>query len=98
MIQVVKILMTKHCKGKISGLRDQVGSPDFKPGLKLLGVLFMNSFLGVANVCNCSDNKEQWAQINLPHYLIVAENTEADSLIGPEAPKTHASQDDRPLK
>uniref|UniRef100_A0A8C3JZY6 NFKB activating protein n=1 Tax=Calidris pygmaea TaxID=425635 RepID=A0A8C3JZY6_9CHAR len=35
--------------------------------------------------------------INLPHYLIVAENTEADSLIGPEAPKTHASQDDRPL-
>uniref|UniRef100_A0A8C9NT04 NFKB activating protein n=1 Tax=Serinus canaria TaxID=9135 RepID=A0A8C9NT04_SERCA len=36
-------------------------------------------------------------KINLPHYLIVAENTEADSLIGPEAPKTHASQDDRPL-
>uniref|UniRef100_A0A663EQL8 NFKB activating protein n=1 Tax=Aquila chrysaetos chrysaetos TaxID=223781 RepID=A0A663EQL8_AQUCH len=26
-----------------------------------------------------------------------SENTEADSLIGPEAPKTHASQDDRPL-
>lgn len=37
-------------------------------------------------------------RFNLPHYLIVAENTEADSLIGPEAPKTHASQDDRPLK
>ncbi|NXK98210.1 NKAPL protein, partial [Formicarius rufipectus] len=26
-----------------------------------------------------------------------SKNTEADSLIGPEAPKTHASQDDRPL-
>ncbi|XP_025065699.1 NF-kappa-B-activating protein isoform X2 [Alligator sinensis] len=26
-----------------------------------------------------------------------SENTEADSLIGPEAPKSHASQDDRPL-
>lgn len=36
--------------------------------------------------------------INPPHYLVVAENMEADSLIGPEAPKTHASQDDRPLK
>lgn len=36
--------------------------------------------------------------INLPHNSTVAENTEADSLIGPEAPKTHASQDDRPLK
>uniref|UniRef100_A0A8C2U5S3 NFKB activating protein n=1 Tax=Coturnix japonica TaxID=93934 RepID=A0A8C2U5S3_COTJA len=35
--------------------------------------------------------------IDLLHYLIIAENTEADSLIGPEAPKTHASQDDRPL-
>lgn len=61
-IQVVKILMTKRFKGKISGLRDQVGSPDFKLGLKLLGVLFVNSLLGVADLCNCSNNKEQWAQ------------------------------------
>lgn len=59
----------------------------------------MKSLLGVADLCNPSDNKEQWTQdLNLPHYLVVAENTEADSLIGPEAPKTHASQDDRPLK
>ncbi|KAJ7401277.1 NKAP-like protein [Pitangus sulphuratus] len=42
-------------------------------------------------------SKNNGHNINLPHYLIVAENTEADSLIGPEAPKTHASQDDRPL-
>lgn len=42
--------------------------------------------------------KDNGNNINLPHCLIVAENTEADSLIGPEAPKTHASQDDRPLK
>ena len=62
MIQVVKILMTKRSKGKISGLRDQVGSPDFKLGLKLLGVLVMNSFLGVADLRNSSDNKEQWAR------------------------------------
>lgn len=62
MIQVVKIPMTKRFKGKISGLRDQVGSPDFKLRLKLLGVLFMNSFLGVADLCNCSDSKGQWAQ------------------------------------
>uniref|UniRef100_A0A8C4U5K9 NFKB activating protein n=1 Tax=Falco tinnunculus TaxID=100819 RepID=A0A8C4U5K9_FALTI len=70
-------------------------SPDFKLGLKLLDVLFMNSLLGVADLHNCSDNNGH--NINLPCYLIVAENTEADSLIGPEAPKTHASQDDRPL-
>lgn len=43
-------------------------------------------------------SKNNGHKINLPHYLIVAENTEADSLIGPEAPKTHASQDDRLLK
>lgn len=42
--------------------------------------------------------KNNGHNINLSYYLIVAENTEADSLIGPEAPKTHASQDDRPLK
>uniref|UniRef100_A0A8C5U624 NF-kappa-B-activating protein C-terminal domain-containing protein n=1 Tax=Malurus cyaneus samueli TaxID=2593467 RepID=A0A8C5U624_9PASS len=46
-------------------------------------------------VRECRLNKRH--KIKLPHYLIVAENTEADSLIGPEAPKTHASQDDRPL-
>lgn len=51
--------MTKRFKGKISGLRDQVGSPGFKLGLKLLGVL---SLLGVADLCNCFDNKEQRAQ------------------------------------
>lgn len=44
MIQVVKILMMKRCKEKISGLRDQVGSYDFKLGLKLLGVLLMIFF------------------------------------------------------
>uniref|UniRef100_A0A8B9FMX0 NFKB activating protein n=1 Tax=Amazona collaria TaxID=241587 RepID=A0A8B9FMX0_9PSIT len=51
----------------------------------------------VADLCNCSDNKNKRHNINLPRYLVVAENMEADSLIGPEAPKTHASQDDRPL-
>uniref|UniRef100_A0A674IP31 NFKB activating protein n=1 Tax=Terrapene triunguis TaxID=2587831 RepID=A0A674IP31_9SAUR len=29
--------------------------------------------------------------------ICIAENTDADNLIGPEAPKMHASQDDRPL-
>ncbi|OXB72035.1 UNVERIFIED_CONTAM: hypothetical protein H355_010637 [Colinus virginianus] len=41
--------------------------------------------------------KNDRRSINLLRCLIVAENMEADSLIGPEAPKTHASQDDRPL-
>lgn len=62
MIQVVKILMTKRSKGKISGLRDQVGSPDFKLGLELLAVLSVNSLVGAADLGDCSDNEEQWAQ------------------------------------
>lgn len=55
MIQVVKIPMMKCFKGMISGLRDQVGSPDFKLEWKLLDVLFVNSLLGVADT---SDIKE----------------------------------------
>jgi len=54
--------MTKRFEGRISGLRDQVGSPDFKLGLKLLGVLSVRSLLGVADLCNCSGNKEHQAQ------------------------------------
>lgn len=38
-IQVVKILMKKCLKGKISGLRDQVGSPGFKLASQLLSFL-----------------------------------------------------------
>lgn len=59
-IQVVKILMMKRCKEKIFGLRDQVGSYDFKFGSKLLGVLLVIFFFFV-QCCwpdNCSDNKE----------------------------------------
>ena len=58
----VRIPMTKRFEGRISGLRDQVGSPDFKLGLKLLGVLSVRSLLGVADLCNCSGNKEHQAQ------------------------------------
>lgn len=62
MIQAAKIPMMKCFKGMISGLRGQVGSPDFKLGWKLLAVLIVNSSLGVADLCNTSENKEQWAQ------------------------------------
>lgn len=55
MIQVAKIPMMKCFKGMISGLRGQVGSPDFKLEWKLLDVLFVNSLLGVADT---SDIKE----------------------------------------
>lgn len=98
-IQVVKILMMKRCKEKIFGLRDQVGSYDFKFGV-LLGVLLVIFFFlfSVAGLIIVLITKNSRHNTNLFHYLIVAENTEADSLIGPEAPKTHASQDDRPLK
>uniref|UniRef100_A0A8C4JXG0 NFKB activating protein n=1 Tax=Dromaius novaehollandiae TaxID=8790 RepID=A0A8C4JXG0_DRONO len=43
----------------------------------------------------CSSQRK--VKLPAPGALKLRKNTEADSLIGPEAPKTHASQDDRPL-
>jgi len=50
-IQAVKILTMKHFKGKISGLRDQVGSHQFV--LKLLAVLYMLFFFFVRCLLTC---------------------------------------------